>query len=145
MLKDSSSRGFTLIEIMVVVSLIVILMAGAVVSISVARNKSIDATIKSSIGNVKSESYVFVTRSIGSVNYSNFCTQTSVMAIMDSIDAKNGAGEDYCNAQPNAWVYAAQFRGDSDQYICSDSNDITQVYTGVLSSPTGMSCATLSP
>jgi prepilin-type N-terminal cleavage/methylation domain-containing protein len=57
--KKSLNRGFTLIELLVVVAIIAILVSVVLVSLSNAKNKGADASVKTNLNTVRGESELF--------------------------------------------------------------------------------------
>lgn len=102
-------KGFTLIELLVVVAIIGVLSAVVVAAIGDARNRSVDAGIKSEITSVRAQAEL-----IALENGDLFTTVCDGFA---------GDVSDYCDDQVNTWVVYKTLTSPSDGMVgfCSDS------------------------
>jgi prepilin-type N-terminal cleavage/methylation domain-containing protein len=138
-------RGFTLIELLVVIAIIGVLASIVVGSLTTARNKGSDAALKASVSNVRSQATIFGNKTDGSLDYTNFCTDSATLAITDSIEVKNGAGDDYCLSSQFDWVYATPLVAEADTYFCVDSNGVADNGSVALAPNVGdTSCADIA-
>lgn len=135
-------RGFTLIEVMVVVSIIGIFSVAAIVATSAARNKGNDAAIKLNLNSVKNQAEIYYS-TIGNGKYGTQAVNTTAQkcdafsssnvvfgqsaiqrALAAARDASTGDWEDVLCSVPlsNAsYAIAVKARGDGSTWYCLDS------------------------
>lgn len=74
-MKNSPKRGFTILELLVVVGLIALLATVVMVALSSARNKGKDANIKSNLANARNQAELFFsTNTMNPNSYTGVCT-----------------------------------------------------------------------
>lgn len=79
MTKLNKQKGFTLLELLVVVAIIGILTAVILTNTTNARNKGIDAGVKSNLASARQQGEVFYnTNTVAPDNYTNVCTNGPV-------------------------------------------------------------------
>lgn len=139
-MKKINSRGFTLIELLVVIAIIGILSGIIIMSLSSARNKSIDAKIKAQLSSIKvlAEQYYDEHGS-----YDKVCT-TDPGAIGDSkywktlpdIIGCDTANACFCEENTSTnndgvdYAVAYKLRSKADTYFCVDSTGAAGDFTG---------------
>lgn len=130
--SSSVRRGFTLIELLVVIAIIGILSSVVLASLNSARNKGVDASIKSNLANARAEAELFY--DTGNT-YEGVCAVTGTNVIGDSVNAADiaydgnaptyadttaaSAGNGQCHDSASAW--AAQVSLKAGGYYCVDS------------------------
>jgi type II secretory pathway pseudopilin PulG len=122
-MKRPPQSGFTLLEVLVIVTMIGLLTTIVLASLSVARNKGVDAAIWSSMGNLRTKIEQVGIQTNGQANYATICTNPSITPIIANVDAKNGGDgtNDYCRGTATAWVYASQLTARANTCLCVDS------------------------
>jgi prepilin-type N-terminal cleavage/methylation domain-containing protein len=104
-----NQKGFTLIELLVVVAIIGILSTIVIVAVGTARNKGVDARIKSELVSVRGEAEIIALENDDI--FSSVC------------DGIAGDVSDYCDDQVNSWVAYKMLNNPSDGMVgfCTDS------------------------
>lgn len=123
-------RGFTLIELMVVIAIITILVSIAIVSLGSARNKSRDISIKTIMASplyVLSEEYY----DSHNQNYGAFCNDSQTRDFLSKIisqDTQCNINQNTtqvsklcCHHSANIWVVCAQLYSSSSKAWCVDN------------------------
>lgn len=152
-MKDQ--RGFSLIELLVVISIIGLLSSIILASLTVARNRGADAAIKSNLANARSEAEIFWNNNnTYEVDASNrVCALTGTNVIGDSVQAAESVydglagGVSYvdttastwsnaqCHESSSAWVAWVPLRAStsgSPRGFCVDSTGVAKESTSVL-------------
>ncbi len=139
-----NKKGFTLIELMVVIAIIAILATVVLVALQGARDAAQDSKRQSAVTQVRSiaeihyatndQSYTGFT---GSADYLHMASEVTDPAIVTGIDTRTGSvGENYCAAIPLT---------DSAKHFCISNSEGPKIYeTGTIScSATNPQCTPL--
>ena len=138
------SRGFSLIELLVVISIIGVLSAVVLASLNTARSKGNDAAIQSDMATIQTEAEIYY-GGAGSNSYGNqarpsgaatSCTggmfsDTVTARALAGADGVNGAGNVACYAAGTGYVVAAALSGNT-RYWCVDQNGSARTVNAVL-------------
>ena len=144
MKNKQSNRGFTLIELLVVIAIIGILASVVLASLNTARDKGADASIKSSIGNMRAQAELYYDEN--GMSYVNMCDNTVIAGALSQADTTNKIGSVTCvdgGDVPGAWAIEAQLVSSSSAYYCVDSSGASSVLPGsTISNAAGSADAT---
>jgi type II secretory pathway pseudopilin PulG len=144
-MKRPPQSGFTLLEVLVIVTMIGLLTTIVLASLSVARNKGVDAAIWSSMENLRTKAEHVGLRTNGQANYTTICTDASIAEIITNVDQKNGGdgNNDFCRGALSTWVYASQLTARSNTCLCFDSTGVgaTDSSCTIDSGTTGTNCS----
>ncbi len=162
----SSQKGFTLIELLVVIAIIGILASVVLASLSTARQKGRDASVKSQLSSTRAQAEIYADGN--GQSYVDVCTETvarngiaTLIDATDKIDASTGAAgingspatvghnagsttiKGACNDSAGAW--AAQFPlntkvGGVVQSFCVDSSGAAMQTVVLLADGTDYTC-----
>lgn len=134
-------KAFTLVEVLIVVTIMAIILSIMMVSVGNARDKAKDAAIKANLSGMRSEGEVYATDNPGS-GYAGFCTiyaktveyQNAVLNLnkeglgcQESLDGKEWAGcADLVYEAGNYWCVdwqanAKKLAGDCDPAIWANT------------------------
>ncbi len=139
------ARGFTILELLVVVAIIALLSAVVLALSSNARKKGQDGAIKSEMVSLRSQAELYAADNNNSFN--NLFTSnntwasgdTKVQALLTGINNKTTVHT--AGSGTNAWAAQAQLKLDPTQYLCVNSSD-SKVYIGTTAMGAG---ATVCP
>ncbi len=135
-------RGFTLIELLVVIAIIGILASVVLASLSTARDKGTNASLRSSMSAMRPQAEIYYTSAgetyeladgVDSVCVNDDSTDPKgALTLYNTVSTLNGGLVD-CNDLPGEWAAAAQLvGGDSGDYFCVDSTGFAGVKTGTV-------------
>jgi prepilin-type N-terminal cleavage/methylation domain-containing protein len=145
----NKSKGFTIIELLVVVAIIAVLAAIVLVNVTGYINQGKNAAIKGNLSTILTNGAVYFD---ANSNYgtsgaaspvttgTNFCTNTYVTAPMAAVSSAGGTGTCSINSTYTAWCACATLKdvtGATGQTFCVDS-------TGT-KTQTSTACATECP
>ena len=134
----NKSKGFTIIELIVVIAIIAILAAIVLVNVTVYINKAKDAAIKSDIANIALGMGSCFAAGNG-VTYVGCDSNTTYVpaALASDITAKSSAPT--YSTSTTAYCVSAPLASSASTYICADSTGVTK------SSGTSICAATACP
>lgn len=117
----SCNKGFTLVELLVVVSIVSLLSSLILVSVTNAKNKAIDNKIKSNLLTVRSQSAIYYE---GVGNYDDFLDfQNNPNTIQEQAlnNASGAAGAAYyTKSEPGGWYAQVPLKGEPGFGWCVD-------------------------
>jgi prepilin-type N-terminal cleavage/methylation domain-containing protein len=128
-----NKRGFTLIELMIVIAIIGVMSSIIIVSLNNARLKAVDANIKEELSSIRRVAAIYYDNQIPN-NYGNntnncytpnrmFTDDTVIASIISQIDSNSGA-DVKCRADTNYFAVSASLVGptsDTKDNWCVDS------------------------
>ena len=132
---SKKQKGFTLIELLVVIAIIGILATIVLVSLQSARNKAKDATIKTSIAQIRAVGEMSYDTNNGS--YANVCSEADEGVLAADIVAKGGTYA--CNDLAGGWC--AQSTLNTGGSWCADSTGAAPGSTNVSCDAANANCA----
>lgn len=139
MYMKNSKRGFTLLELLVVVGLIAILSAVVIVALNTARGKGGDAGVKSNLHTVKNQAELFLSNNSNSYlpsggstfavatcpaydgSGTNMLSRDSVIASSIAQAVSNGGNGSSCYNSATAWAVAVGLKSSSTASWCIDN------------------------
>jgi len=113
-----SEKGFTLMELLVVVAIIGILAAIVIVSLNRARNKGKDAAIKTQLQQMRAASEMY---NDDNGSYTGWCGSAEQTRIETGATTAGGTAAD-CDVAADGSAWAAEIVLLSGGYWCVDSN-----------------------
>ncbi len=129
-------KGFTLMELLVVVGIIGILATIVIGMLSSAQKKGKDSAIKEQMASLRSEAELYA---IGNGNsYNNLFTSNNtwasasvnIQAILTFLDSQTTVHT--VGSSTNQWAAQVQLKEDPTQYACIDYTAIMKIGTNVL-------------
>jgi len=149
---SKKNKGFTLLELLVVVAIIGILTAVVLASLNSARNKGADAAVKSNLVNALKQAEIFYGTNTAAIDtYTNVCNSAGsygALTITTQVDAaakaygltgspaytRNNASASAttasCNDSANAWAAEVPLKDGTNQMWCVDSSGKSKQTTG---------------
>ncbi|MES2994566.1 MAG: type II secretion system protein [Patescibacteria group bacterium] len=156
---DRNLRGFTVIELLMVVAIISLLVAVALTSTGIARDKANDAGIKQQISNMRPAAELYYSTNGSYREICNPAHITGKMFIAAVRFAGPGASAAYClsdiseyyyldsngnivvgpkAAMPSRWAASVELR--QGGYFCADYRGTAKVTSTMTISPTDVDC-----
>lgn len=129
-------KGFTLIELMVVMAIIAILSTTVFIALSSVRNRGSDTAVKASMTSLMSLSQLYYEEGDTSTanSYTSFCTaakagvsaatQNKINAAIAKIEVENGTNIVSCTANSTAWALTTVLKGGNSQCVDSELNNV---------------------
>ncbi len=135
-----NKKGFTLMELLVVIGIIGILAAVILSSLGSGRDKSVDAAIKSSLVNARTQAQLFYDKNSNTyATASSVCTATvgtlfadpTIAAQITQVDAQNGsfANSIVCSSTTSAFAIASVLKTNTSKAYCIDANNAGKLIT----------------
>lgn len=147
-MKSPHNKGFTLIELLVVIAIIAILASIVLTSLTTARQRGVDAKIKSTLTNARTQAQLYFEANDGTYFtdvMTNVCTDPAGVYPMLASVVELGAGalvingsQDtdnvHCNVYTDGWMIAVPLKqpqqlSDSSgtDYFCVDSTGASKI------------------
>ncbi len=130
-----NNKGFTLIEMLVVIAVVGILAATVITSIGPARDKAKDSRIRSAVNQIRSLAEANYNAAKG--NYDDITSNAEYTSLTDDITANDGTLGGGYGTNNETYGFYSSLASDSSTYFCVDSAGNT--YTGA-TKPTGSTC-----
>ena len=129
----SKKRGFTLMELLVVVAIIGILAAIVMVSLNTARNKGKNGAVKAQMAQLRSAAEMFSEDNSGS--FTGWCADGETAKISAGVVNSGGASFS-CNESSSAWAAEAALAGTAAGYWCVDSSGASKAEAATMAAAT---------
>lgn len=133
-MNTQRSKGFTIIELLVVVAIIAVLTGIVLVNVTSYINKGKDAAIKGNLSTILTNGAVFYD---ANANYTGFCGNSYVTVPQGAITAAGGAFTCTVNATNTAWCACSTLKVTAGNTFCVDSTGAKK--------ETATACATECP
>ncbi|MEQ1561563.1 MAG: type II secretion system protein [Nitrospira sp.] len=137
MYKDKN-KGFTLIELLVVIAIIGILSSVVLASLTTARGKASNASIKADLKGARNQIEVFYDNNS---TYANVCADAGLISTLDSTAVAGGApigggaGSWECVSDPVSWAVQSPLKvadSNGDTYWCIDNTGTSKGEAAIL-------------
>ena len=125
------SKGFTIIELLVVVAIIAVLTGIVLVNVTQYINRGKDSSIKGNLSTILINSAVFFDTN---ASYSGLCSSTGVTAPQAAITSAGGASTCTVNSANSAWCACSTLKVTSGNVFCVDSTGYKKETTSTCAS-----------
>ena len=130
-MKSTISKGFTIIELLIVVAIIAILTGIVLYNVTAWINQSKDASIQANLNSIQTNSAKFLD---ANQTYDGFCSDSSYITAHDAI-ANISATTQTCNTTVSAFCACSTLKVTAGNVFCVDS-------TGIKKTVSSTDCAT---
>ncbi len=139
----NTSKGFTIIELLVVVAIIAVLTGIVLVNVTSYINKGKDAAIQGNLSSLTTNAAAYFDTN---GNFTSFCgdiTATAPLAAADKANDGNSTPNQVtdCDATATTWIACGQLKVTSADYFCVDSSGTKKTVTGTCNEA-GLTAAT---
>jgi len=138
---QKTQKGFTIIELIVVIAIIAVLATIVMINVTQYIAKGKDASIQGNLANVLTNAAVVYD---ASSTYSGLCNDPAVKAAIAAIDTtEGGTAGAKTDCVPNGtagWFACAQLIKDNTKYFCVDSTGAKTTVTGTCGALTLTAC-----
>jgi len=123
-------KGFTLVEVLIVVTITGIILSIIMITVGSARDKAKDAAIKANLSGIRSEGEVYATDNPGS-GYTNFCSSTKMGEYKNAVLGLNKEGLG-CRESLDGkeWAACADLVYEAGSYWCVDWQANAKIIAG---------------
>lgn len=149
---NTGTKGFTLIELLVVIAIIGLLSSVILASLSAARAKGQDATIKSSLSGMRTQAGLYYDAANGS--FAGVCANTTTNGVKTPYTmmvaaaeaaglagfTRDGVGDSVtavCNDASTGWAAQVPLTQTPNTWFCVDSAGAAGIYTSSRITTTG--------
>ena len=148
--KSSLSKGFTLMELLVVGALIAILAAIVIISLNNTRIKAANSGVHQNLSSARAQAEIFYnTNTAAPATYTSVCSlgpvggaetlskliiaasKSAGLGGAYSIDAEGHFGQATCNQTPSAWAVEVPLLGGGGNFWCADSTGASRIVASV--------------
>ncbi len=138
-IKMNKSKGFTIIELLVVVAIIAVLTGIVLVNVTSYINKGRDASIKGNLSTILTNGAVFYDTNS---TYAGFCASTNVTVPQLAIAGAGGASTCTQNGTNTAWCACSTLKVTAGNVFCVDSTGVKKesANTCALACPAAGAC-----
>ena len=123
-------KGFTIIELIVVIAIIAVLAAIVLVNVTSYINKGKDAAVKGNLSSIMTNAAVYAD---SNANFTGFCATSGATVPLTAADSAWGTGGTAANCQANTaidgtvpiggqWCACKQLKADTTKVFCVDSS-----------------------